>query len=104
MKLIDADGSYTLNASDNTDYSLCFGGGIISAIDKHGHVVCEFFADDAPTVDAEQIRHVHWKRYDMDIAEHPHHCSCCGWSNYRINRYVEEFKFCPNCGAKMWMV
>lgn len=68
------------------------------------YLVTEEAIANARTFEAEPVRHGHWKRYDMDIAEHPHHCSCCGWSNYRIDRYVEEFKICPNCGAKMWMV
>lgn len=55
MRLIDADGSYTLNASDNTGYSLSFGGGIISVADEYGHIEAEFFADDAPTVDAVPV-------------------------------------------------
>ena len=55
MRLIDADGSYTLNASDNTGYSLSFGGGIISVADEYGHIEAEFFADDAPAVDAVPV-------------------------------------------------
>ena len=55
MRLIDADGSYTLNASDNTGYSLSFGGGIISVADEYGHIEAEFFADDAPAADAVPV-------------------------------------------------
>ena len=54
-RLIDANGSYTLNATDNTGHSLCFGGGIISVMDIRGRCVCEFFSDDAPTVDAVEV-------------------------------------------------
>lgn len=43
-----------------------------------------------------------WIRYDVDIAFHPLHCSICGWSNHHIiNKCIEEFQFCPNCGADM---
>lgn len=52
MRLIDSEGSFTINATDNTGYSLAFGGGIISCADKFGHIEAEFFADDAPAVDA----------------------------------------------------
>lgn len=55
MKLIDANGSYTINANDNTGYSLCFGGGIISCMDESGRIICEFDAEDAPTVDAVPV-------------------------------------------------
>lgn len=54
-RLIDVNGSFTINASDNTNHSLCFGGGIISVIDNYGHIICEFFADDAPPVDAVEV-------------------------------------------------
>ena len=56
---------------------------------------------NARTFEAEPVKLGHWGRYRMDIAEHPYHCSYCGWSNYHIDRYVEEFKFCPECGTKM---
>lgn len=54
--------------------------------------------------DVQEVKHGQWVKYGMDIAEHPLHCSVCGWSNYHIsNKYIEEFGFCPNpnCGAKM---
>lgn len=103
MRLIDADGSYTLNASDNTDYSLCFGGGIISVIDKHGHIACEFFADDAPTIDAEPVRHGRWiEAHDNDGLDYE--CSnqkCKCRISYNGAKVSGDFNYCPNCGAKM---
>ena len=42
-----------------------------------------------------------WIKYPVDVAEHPHHCSKCGWSNFIIDRYVRYFNFCPGCGAEM---
>ena len=51
MRLIDANGSFSINATDNTGYSLAFGGGIISCADEFGHIEAEFFADDIPTID-----------------------------------------------------
>lgn len=55
MRLIDSDGSFTINATDNTGYSLAFGGGIISCADEFGHIEAEFFADDIPIVDAMPV-------------------------------------------------
>ena len=55
MRLVDANGRYTLHASDNTDYSLLFKNGIICVENELGHCVCEFFADDVPTVDAVAV-------------------------------------------------
>lgn len=43
-----------------------------------------------------------WIEYKVDIAPHPLHCSLCGFSNHHIsNRYMREFRRCPNCGAEM---
>ena len=55
MRPIDADGSFTINATDNTSYSLAFGGGIISCADEFGHIVADFSADDIPTIDAVPV-------------------------------------------------
>lgn len=99
MRLIDADEiEYTANGCFHPHCKEGNCNNCRHAVVRKGEI------DIIATVEAEPVRHGHWKRYDMDIAEHPHHCSCCGWSNYRIDRYVEEFKICPNCGAKMWMV
>ena len=43
-----------------------------------------------------------WIEYKVDIAPHPLHCSLCGFSNHHIsNRYMRDFRRCPNCGAEM---
>lgn len=56
--------------------------------------------DLEPTVEAEPVRHGHWKPFDED----EYSCSLCG------NIFVtmdgghplsNGFKFCPFCGAKM---
>lgn len=62
MRLINADDSFTINASDNTGYSLAFGGGIISCIDELGHIEAEFFADDIPTLDATPVVYGEWSQ------------------------------------------
>lgn len=50
----------------------------------------------------QDSRHPHWEKYIVDIAEHPFHCSICGWCDYNINqKRVIEFNYCPNCGSKM---
>jgi hypothetical protein len=104
MRLIDAYGSYTLNANDNTGCSLGFGGGIISFSDKYGHIVAEFDADDAPAVDP--VKHGRWLekrivRYNgtKPYTQFAHECSECKWLNKRKKGW--HTKFCPNCGAKM---
>lgn len=65
--------------------------------------------NDAPTIEAEPVRHGHWSL-------NPHNrawdvCSACGIGTkrreYGLNpdgtEYVTEYsyRYCPNCGAKM---
>ena len=95
-RLIDANGKHTINAVDMTGFILCFSNGIISVVDRFGHVACEFYADDIPTVDAVEVVHGWWIyepiefTYEKDIK-----CSVCG-------SYVDRAtNFCPNCGADM---
>ena len=114
-RLIDANGSYTLNATDNTGYSICFYGGTISVFDDFGRCVCELDAEDAPAVDAVEVVHGRWiDRYGGKYANPLYECSACKNSIiptavYKIE--VDELghehivqaltNYCPNCGAKM---
>ena len=105
MKIIDADGSFTINASDNTGYSLAFGGGIISCADESGHIEAEFFTDDIPTVkDVAPVRHGWWlhSHYE-DCSEHFEivKCSNCDFEAYAMAFFVRSGNYCPNCGARM---
>lgn len=50
--------------------------------------------DDAPTVDAEPIRHGKWIRVNDEFSQ----CSLC---KYPVHTLWGETKYCPNCGAKM---
>jgi len=54
-RLIDANDSYTLNDCNDTGHSLCFGGGFIDVYDPKGKHTCQFWAGDAPTVDAAPV-------------------------------------------------
>ncbi len=54
-RLIDANGSYTLNEINETGHSLAFGGGFIDVYDPKGKYLCQFWAGDAPTVDAVEV-------------------------------------------------
>lgn len=97
MRLINADDSFTINASDNTGYSLAFGGGIISCIDELGHIEAEFFADDIPTVDAVQVVHGRWKASSVLLE-----CQNCGEIYSRLGgNGGKAWNYCPNCGASM---
>lgn len=49
--------------------------------------------DEAPTVDAEPVRHGKWIEYPT--ADGMNQCSACG-----VLRFGES-NYCPNCGARM---
>lgn len=100
-RLIDANGSYTLNADDNTGYSICFYGGTISVFDDFGRCVCELDAEDAPTVDAVEVVHGRWIEH-IEIGAMNNYCECsaCNWKTPFVIR-TKKFNYCPNCGAKM---
>lgn len=51
---------------------------------------------NAPTIEAEPIRHGHWE-HGKDVIGIYYQCSECG-SQYHIGY---EFNYCPECGAKM---
>ncbi len=99
-RLIDANGSYTLNADDNTGYSICFYGGTISVFDDFGRCVCELDAEDAPTVDAVEVVHGRWiGKGGLYQGE----CSVCGYMTFdKTAEWARSYwHYCPNCGAKM---
>ena len=65
--------------------------------------------DNAPTVDAEPVRHGEWvKMRGMMPPEYIglKECNKCGWHIHPLGRTAfdkreSEFRYCPRCGAKM---
>lgn len=55
--------------------------------------------DEAPTVDAEPVRHGRWES-DMYLDEPVTRCTACK-RGFAVGHKAERFQFCPNCGAKM---
>lgn len=53
----------------------------------------EELIDEAPTIDAEPVRHGKWIEYP--IADGMNQCSVCG-----VLRFGES-NYCPNCGCRM---
>lgn len=81
MRLIDADELRKhafWECYDNPDYDYQY-----VTIDQINY---------APTIDAEPVKHGHWK----PLGKYDRECSCC----YGIVD-VTNFRYCPNCGAKM---
>lgn len=60
--------------------------------------------DYAPSADVEPVRHGHWIEHDEDTWSNEAECSEChkriGHSGLP-DRFLREFKYCHNCGAKM---
>lgn len=74
--------------------------------------------DNAPTVDAEPVKHGRWQWYEEwnpSTPDNPRECEDCGWSCSHCKRELEDvvggywdnpdespdLPYCPNCGAKM---
>ena len=72
-----------------THYCWWAGGGREMTIDE-AKKTFDTIIDLQPTVDAEPVRHGHWK-WDGDYI-----CSNCGERGHR-----NKWNYCPNCGAKM---
>lgn len=61
-----------------------------------------------PTADVVEVKHGEWIKTDRGIRTNVNtgqpmrvyycDCSCCGW---HTGHQGIEFKYCPNCGAKM---
>lgn len=50
--------------------------------------------ENAPTVEAEPVRHGHWEYWAGNLVK----CSVCG---YEYTDWLECDNYCGNCGAKM---
>ena len=76
-------------------------------------LLCYRFAqrilEEAPTVDAEPVRHGEWvKMRGMMPPEYMglKECNKCGWHIHPLGQTAfdkreSEFRYCPRCGAKM---
>lgn len=100
MRLIDADAllkTYSKWISQLTSYD--------DEGDKRGVETCVAVLKDAPTIDAEPVRHGRWeKQWDYDYMQYFHFCSECGkdalTKEETMHDEILSF-YCPNCGAKM---
>ena len=88
MRLIDAD-ELIKHACRSTEWSH----------GEHPMVVEVDDIDDAPTVDADPVKHAHWIIIaSQDVNEKPDFiCSSC----YCISPVRGYTRYCPNCGAMM---
>ena len=90
MRLIDADALYEKSYwhGEYPDVGNPYAEGV-EAVDV-GDI------DDAPTIEAEPMKHGRWVYGDYyDIGDV---CSECDWDSGMVN---PTLRYCPNCGAKM---
>ena len=56
--------------------------------------------DDAPTIEAEPVKHGRWIEAENDLRISGY-CSSCGWEAHMYEDDVIGMPYCPNCGARM---
>ncbi len=54
---------------------------------------------NAPTIDAEPVRHGHWINIGYEGHDGIYYCSCCGASDKHYS--IRIVPYCWNCGSKM---
>lgn len=102
MRLIDAD---TLRAAryHALPYTHIHALGVdVESYERGWNDALDAAAESAPTVEAEPVKHGHWK-YDNQYHWYRACCSECGYyrvTDIKADRW-NEWKYCPNCGAKM---
>ncbi len=89
-RLIDADATIPMIKYATTDNEI----GVFPIKIGYDDIVKVLNAQ--PTVDAEPVKHGRWNETKIPKVKE---CSCCHaqWGTYS----VEEFGYCPTCGAKM---
>ena len=99
-RLIDKDAAYAALKHEEETHWLSFSA---EAFGKAARII-----DQMPTIEAEPVKRGRWNhRQDMDYvdqngAEHIHgQCSECGLIHDFIDGHTAQYKYCPQCGAKM---
>lgn len=59
--------------------------------------------DDAPTIEAEPVRHGHWVEKEWFDGDTYYDCSACGhsWVTIEGTPQDNEMNYCPYCGCHM---
>jgi len=100
MRLIDADwvaerlkewrNWIAETYGENDDYVLCLDTVLMKL-------------DDAPTADADPVKHGHWVEQEHEDWKwsKEYRCSECGQYRLVTTPVGREWNYCPSCGAKM---
>lgn len=89
MRLIDAD-ELIKQACRSTEWSH----------GEHPMVIEADDIDDAPTVDAEPVKHAHWIEFRTNSGNVHYKCSHCG-KDVSYPYAKKRWKYCIECGARM---
>ena len=93
MRLIDADALLPMMKYATIDNEI----GVFPI--KIGFNAIAKVINEAPTVDAEPVRHGRWIPVEDD--DMFCYCSECGTHEYKETIEVLHYDYCPYCGAKM---
>lgn len=94
-RLIDADGLLPMMKYATTDSEI----GVFPV--KIGFNEIAKVIDDAPTVDAQPVRHGKWLDIDSQMYTWKVRCDQCGHERSMMSTQGRYPKYCENCGAKM---
>lgn len=78
-----------------------------TSFEEDGHLsnYIEEFIDNAPTIDAEPVRHGQWIFGELGPIGCDVNCSECGWGAKNVDPVLwldyDGHKYCGCCGAKM---
>ena len=67
------------------------------------YVIGQGYVMDAPTIDAVPVVRGEWKRDigDRHSSGEYRYCTACGGNAFHLYGMIRNYKYCPNCGAKM---
>ena len=95
MRLIDADALRKVHCEDcnHEAQEMCKSDPVCATL---------MWLDEAPTIEAEPVKHGRWTLLRLSPIKKMVVCSACG-GNFYTDLSTEDvfFNFCPNCGAKM---
>lgn len=102
MRLIDADAVIRCECGQCDGHCNTFDGEECLKCTSHNKCKLREAIDDAPSVDAEPVRHAEWIPWEINGKETKLFMTCSGCKRYQWPRSeVPLFRRCPKCGARM---